>query len=209
MKFSATQSGIVLLPRTIAMMFASPFVGRLYNKISPAVLVGFGMVMTALGSLMQADITLATSTHDLILPLAITGVGFAFLFVPLTTAALSNVPRHEMAAAAGVNSFVRQIGASIGLSVAATLFTRYALEAKSGLTSNITILRPELGLSTASALTRAGLGGRAALQGTVIGFDKTFLLQTFSFLAMIPLLFFLRVKRTPSDEKVHVDLPVE
>ena len=82
------------------------------------------MVMTALGCWMQADITLQTSTRDLIVPLAITGVGFAFLFVPLTTAALSNIPRHELAGAAGVNSFVRQVGGSIGLSVFATLFTR-------------------------------------------------------------------------------------
>src|SRR3954471_13475021 len=42
MRFSPTQSGILLLPRTIAMMIASPFVGRLYNSVRPSWLVAFG-----------------------------------------------------------------------------------------------------------------------------------------------------------------------
>ncbi|HSD88293.1 MAG TPA: DHA2 family efflux MFS transporter permease subunit [Kofleriaceae bacterium] len=223
MHYSATQSGIVLIPRTLAMMVASPFVGRLYNKMSPAVLVCFGILMTALGSWMMADISLQTSTSGLIVPLAVTGVGFAFLFVPLTTAALSNVPRHELAGAAGVNSFVRQIGASIGLSVFATLFVQFSTTATTGLAANVSTLRPEVaaqyaqmkmalvsrGFSSdmAGALASKSFFGRAALQGTVIGFDKTFVLQVIAFLAVIPLLLFLRVERTKA--KAHVELPVE
>jgi DHA2 family multidrug resistance protein len=223
MHYSATQSGVLLLPRTLAMMVASPFVGRLYNKLSPALLVAFGMVMTALGCWMQADIALNTAASDLFMPLAITGVGFAFLFVPLTTAALSHVPRHQLAGAAGVNSFIRQVGGSIGLSVFATLFTRFSLNATAGLANNVTVLRPEVAsqfwatraamlargfdLNTATALAQKTLAGRATLQGTVIGFDKTFILQTIAFLVVLPVLLFLRVKRT--EEKAHVELSVE
>jgi DHA2 family multidrug resistance protein len=223
MHFSATQSGVVLLPRTLAMMVASPFVGRLYNKVSPALLVGVGIVLTAVGSWMQGDITLATGTGDLLWPLAVTGFGFAFLFVPLTTAALSNVARHELAGAAGVNSFVRQVGGSIGLSIFATLFTRYATHASHALGDAVTALRPEVaaqlaaqkaaliarGLSSdaATAIATRAFAGRAQLQGTVISFDKTFLLQTIAFVIVIPLLVFLRVPRAA--EPAHVELPVE
>ena len=199
--FSATQSGVVLLPRTIAMMIASPFVGRLYNKTSPALLVGSGMVMTALGCWMQADINLMTSSDDLFWPLAITGVGFAFLFVPLTTAALSQVPRHQLAGAAGVNSFVRQVGGSIGLSLFATLFTQYGAQAQTALAAHVNVLRPEL-----SPIDLHQAAGRVALQGVVIGFDKTFVLQTIAFLVVLPILLFLRVKR---DKPAHVELAVE
>jgi len=223
MKFTATQSGVVLLPRTLAMMIASPFVGRLYNQVRPSWLVAFGLVMTALGCWMQADINLATSSGDLLWPLAITGIGFAFLFVPLTTAALSNIPRHELAGAAGVNSFVRQVGGSIGLSIFANLFTTYSRYAAGGLAQNITVLRPEIAAQAgaikaslmargmtgdvAGALIQKSLAGRALMQGTVIGFDKTFILQALAFIIILPLLLFLRVKR--AEAKVHVDLPVE
>jgi DHA2 family multidrug resistance protein len=223
MHYNATQSGVILLPRTIAMMIASPFVGKLYNKTSPALLVATGMVLTAFGSWLQSDINLSTATSDLIVPLAITGVGLALLFVPLTTAALSNVPRHEMAGAAGVNSFVRQVGGSIGLSIFATLFTRFSSEASAGLATNVTTLRPEVAIELAqtklaliargfspdiaSGLAAKAFAGRTAIQGTVIGFDKTFILQTIAFLVVLPLLFFLRVKRTGAP--AHVEMPVD
>ena len=223
MHFSATQSGVLLLPRTIAMMIASPLVGRLYNSVRPSWLVGFGLLLTALGCWMQADISLGTSASDLLWPLAITGIGFAFLFVPLTTAALSNIPRHELAGAAGVNSFVRQIGGSIGLSIFATLFTRFSAHATVGLTSNITMLRPEVAAQAmamkmqlmargytaelAMAMTQKSFAGRAVLQGTVIGFDKTFVLQTIAFVVVLPMLWFLRVHRTKT--LAHVELSME
>ncbi|HEX3757192.1 MAG TPA: DHA2 family efflux MFS transporter permease subunit [Kofleriaceae bacterium] len=216
MHFTATESGVVLLPRTIAMMIASPIVGRLYNQIRPSWLCAFGLVATALGCWLQADINLMTSTADLRLPLAVTGVGFAFLFVPLTTAALSNVERHELAGAAGVNSFVRQVGGSIGLSIFANLFTNYSHRAAAGLAQNVSILRPEVAAQTmmtraaiighgmtpdaASALTQQTIAGRNLLQGTVIGFDKTFILQTIAFIVVIPLLLFLRVKRAKAEQ---------
>jgi DHA2 family multidrug resistance protein len=223
MHFSATQSGVLLLPRTLAMMVASPFVGKLYNKTRPAYLVGAGLLMTALGCWLQADINLGTSSSDLLWPLALTGVGFAFLFVPLTTAALSNIPRAELAGAAGVNSFVRQIGGSIGLSIFATLFTRFSAQAAAGLASNVTLLRPEVAAQAfmtkasliargfspdiAGVMTQKMFAGRAVLQGTVIGFDKTFVLQTIAFVVVLPLLLFLRVKRT--EAPAHVEMPSE
>jgi len=224
MHYTATQSGVLLLPRTLAMMVAAPFVGQLYNKMSPAVLVGIGIVLTALGCWMQADIQLLTAASDLFWPLAITGIGFAFLFVPITTAALSNIPRHEMAGAAGVNSFVRQVGGSIGLSIFATLFTRYSAHASAALSSSVTVLRPEVASQLliqkaqlvargftpelAGAIAQKSLAGRAALQGTVIGFDQTFILQTIAFLVVLPLLYFLRVRREPS-KPAHVELAME
>jgi DHA2 family multidrug resistance protein len=230
MRFTATESGIVLLPRTIAMMIASPVVGQLYNRIRPSLLVGFGLVATALGCWMQADINLATSTADLRWPLAVTGVGFAFLFVPLTTAALSNVARHELAGAAGVNSFVRQVGGSIGLSIFANLFTNFSHRAATGLAQNVSVLRPEVaaqamathaqltahGMTSemATAMTERAIAGRTLLQGTVIGFDKTFVLQAIAFIVVIPLLLFLRVKRDkaargPAPESREVAMHME
>ncbi len=205
--FSATQSGIVLLPRTIAMMIASPFVGKLYNRTRPAVLVGAGLVMTAIGCWLQAEITLQTSTDDLFWPLALTGVGFAFLFVPLTTAALSNVPRYQLAGAAGVNSFVRQVGGSIGLSLFATLFTRYSAQASTALASSVTVLRPEIVAQLDAGLTPHAAAGRVALQGVVVGFDKVFILQTIAFFVVLPLLLLLRVQRQA--KPAHVEIAVE
>ena len=220
MHFPATLSGLELLPRTLAMMVASPFVGRLYNRVPPAAIVATGVGLFAVGSWQLSHITLATSTAQLIPALAITGVAFACLFVPLTTAALGHVARHELADAAGLNAFIRQVGGSIGLAVFATLFTRYGFEARAALSWEVSPLRPEVAAAFGAAKaqvvaagvdpTLAGtvatkmLAGRTALQGTVIGFEKLFLLQGVAFLCVMPLLLFLRVDRRSAAAPVEL-----
>ena len=209
--YTATLSGIVLMPRTLAMMAVSPIVGRLYNKVQPAFIVGVGVVLFAIGSWQLSNITLDTGSRDMVIPLIITGAAFACLFVPLTTAALSKVERHLMADAAGLNSFVRQVGGSIGLTIFATMFTNYAIEAHGALSAHLTVLRPEVvGAIMHAANPRMAFGYLALhsyQQATVLSFDRVFLLQGILFFLVIPLLFFLRVPR--HDAPVHIELPAE
>jgi DHA2 family multidrug resistance protein len=223
--YTATLSGIVLMPRTLAMMLMSPFVGRMYNRVQPAFIVGFGVIMFSIGSWQLSKISIDTSSTDMILPLVVTGAAFACLFVPLTTAALSKIDRHLMADAAGLNSFIRQVGGSVGLTIFATMFTNYATEARVGLASHLTVLRPEVasqiaamkagivahGADPFSAQVMVGriLGGRIYQQAAVLSFDRVFIFQGILFLGVIPLLFFLRVPRTPSTPKAHVEMPSE
>ncbi len=199
------------MPRTLAMMAVSPIIGKLYNRVQPAFIVGFGVILFAIGSWQLSNITLDTSARDLVFPLVVTGAAFACLFVPLTTAALSRTPRHLMADAAGLNSFVRQIGGSIGLTIFATMFTNYAVEARAGIARNLTMLRPEVASHVAAINTSLvhhgmnamnatmGAGKAVAMswyaQSTVLSFDRVFIFQGILFLGVIPLLFFLRVPR--------------
>jgi DHA2 family multidrug resistance protein len=159
----------------------------------------------------------------MILPLVVTGAAFACLFVPLTTAALSKIERHLMADAAGLNSFVRQIGGSVGLTIFATMFTNFAVEARAALGSQLTVLRPEVadrlaqikagliahGADPITATMKAGrmLAGAMYEQATVVSFDRVFLLQGVLFIGVLPLLLFLRVPRTGA--AVKVEMPAE
>jgi DHA2 family multidrug resistance protein len=222
--FDATQSGITLMPRTIAMMLVTPIIGRLYNHIPPALTVGLGAALFVVGSYQLSHITLQSGSSEIVLPLVVTGFGFACLFIPLTTAALTFVPRAELADAAGLNSFVRQIGGSFGLTIFATLLTNYTKRATAAVSWNVTDLRPEVMTrlhQTAAGLAAHGMpaldakqaalravAGQVALQGTVLGFEKTFLVQGVAFVAVLPLLFFLRVGKQTSKAE-HVEMSVE
>ncbi len=218
--YDATMAGVTLVPRTLAMMIATPIVGRLYNRVPPALTVALGVVLFAVGSWDLSRTTLDSSAVDFLIPMCITGVGFACLFVPLTTAALSRIPRAKLADAAGLNSFVRQIGGSIGLALFATLLTRYGAEDRAALAAHVTPLRPELAAQSASALAAhvtsdpalqqvlalKALAGRVAMQAQVIAFERTFLVQGLAFVAVLPLLFLLRVDRRAEAPKVEVSL---
>jgi DHA2 family multidrug resistance protein len=221
--FDATQSGVTLMPRTLAMLAVTPFVGKIYNKVQPAFVIAFGVLLFIIGSLQLSRITLQSGSSDIIFPLMITGVGLSCLFVPLTTAALTNTPRADLADAAGLSSFVRQIGGSVGLTIFATLLTRSAVQAKAAVSWHITALRPEVarqvngmlaslagrgivGPAAESIAVRA-LAGKAALQGMVMAFERSFMLQGLAFLAVLPLLLFLKVNR--SQQPVHVEISLE
>jgi len=223
--FTATDSGLALVPRTIVMMLAMPIVGRLYNRVSPRIFVGAGVVLCSLSAYQMSLYTLDTSAQGVVLALIVQGVGLALLFVPLTTVALSSIPRYKLADASGSNSLIRQIGGSVGLAVFATALSRSGVTARAAVGANVTLLRPEVaerlrmlargmqmrGMDPARAQEAAGrlLNGIVTQQATVIAFERIFLLAGLAFLLVIPLLFFLKAPELAEagpKADVHVEI---
>ncbi len=219
--FTATQSGLALMPRVLVMMVATPFVGRIYNHVSPRLLVGIGVVLVSVGSFNLGQVTLHTSSAGLIRDILVQGLGFSFLFVPLTTAALSSVPRTRLADATGLNSLLRQIGGSVGVAAFATLLERFGDRARHAVAAHLDVVRPEVaqrlaqlqaffssrGYDPASARAASvqALAGTTAQQSAVLAFEQVFHLAGIVFLCVLPLLLFLKVNRRAS-AKSHVEV---
>ena len=220
--FTATDAGLALMPRTLIMMVAVPVVGKLYNKVPPALFVAFGVICFSIGQYVQSGLTAESGSGDVIVPMLITGFGFACLFVPLTTAALSYIPRANMTDATGLNSLMRQIGGSIGVAAFATYLTKSIGRASASVSWHASWLHAAAVArvhQTAQAMiahgydpvmaqhmAQASLGGAVARQGSVLGFEKLFLLQGIAFLCVLPLLFFLKVNRVSAVKvDVHMD----
>ena len=214
--FTALQSGWALMPRSLVMMVAMPVVGRLYNRVSPRILVAVGVLCVALGSWQMGDFTLQTSIRDVTFALMVQGVGFSLLFVPLTTVALAHVERRHISDASGLNSVVRQLGGSIGLAIFTTQLTRFVVIAQAGIAAHLDPTRPEVasrmaamqaafvhrGMDAAAAHAAAlrALGGMVARQAELVAFDKSFQLGGLLMLTLLPLVFFLR---HPESEEAH------
>jgi DHA2 family multidrug resistance protein len=212
--FTATQSGVALMPRVLVMMVATPIVGRLYTKVSPRAFIGFGIVAFAFGSYQLSHLSLSSGQADVVAAIMIQGVGFACLFVPLTTVALSTVARPRLADATGLNSVVRQVGGAVGLALFATLLERSSAVARTDLVSHLGVTNPgtherlaglahalELrGLSPVDArqASLAALDGLVSRQAAVLAFDRIFLLAGLVFLGVLPLLFWLKGDRSPA-----------
>jgi DHA2 family multidrug resistance protein len=150
------------------------------------------------------------------------GIGFAFLFVPLTTAALSEIPRAKLADATGLNSLLRQVGASMGLAVFASLLDRYGVHAKAAVAAHVTLDRPEVqerlaalmggfqarGFDAVSAHEMAlrAIDGTVARQAMVLSFERVFFLSGICLLCVLPLLYFLKVKKQAGSRPQHVEM---
>ena len=220
--FTATQSGLALMPRTLAMMVVIPFVGRLYNKIEPRVIIAFGVGAFCVGAYQMSHFTLATSTAGIVSSLIWQGIGFACLFVPLTTVALAKIPRANLTDATGLNSLFRQIGGSVGLAIFATLLGRNARAARASLSAHLTpysaatmermqqitqgLVARGMDAASAQATAPAAMAGMVARQALVLSFEKMFLLAGILFLAILPLLYFLRSDRDAPASTVHVEI---
>jgi len=208
--FTALESGLALMPRALIMMVATPIVGRIYNRVSPRLLVALGVLLVALGSLDMGRFTLETSTTGIIDTLLLQGVGFSLLFVPLTTVALSHVARTQLTDASGLNSLVRQFGGSAGLAIYGTMLEQYATRARAALAVHVDPYRPEVarrlteitngmiagGLDsvTARAAALKALAGTVSRQASMISFEKTFMLTGFMMLSLLTLVILLRSK---------------
>jgi DHA2 family multidrug resistance protein len=206
--FDATNSGIAMIPRSLAMALLMPVAGRFYNRLGPRVLVGVGLVITAYGFWTIADLTTAVGMSDIIWPQIWQGVGFSLIFVALSTAALATIPKPQMTQATGLYNVVRQVFGSIGIAVAATQLTsatsRYhdviaqgagvVNHAATSFLQSVTAAMQRLGADPVQAHQRALqlLNTEAERQASVLSFDRLFQFVAVLFLLGIPLAMLLR-----------------
>jgi len=197
-------TGLVMAPRGVATAVAMLVVGRLVGKVDARLLVGTGMVVSALGSYSMTKYSLDISTFWIIWPALLQGLGLGLIFVPLSTIAYATLPRQRMAEAAGIYSLVRTIGAAVGISFVTTLMTRQAQVLWNELGSNITRYNPAyleylrgLHLSPTDPHALALAAAQVAQQAQMGAILDVFKVTAWSFVAMLPLVLLLRRKSAP------------
>lgn len=228
--FTATQSGLALMPRTLVMMFCIPIVGRFYTRLNLQAVLITGISLFVVSAWMMSHYTLDTAASGVVAALMVQGVAFSFLMVPLNTVALAAIPRHQITDATGLNSLVRQIGGALGLAIFTTLLSRYAVEATAAVRMHLQTTDPDVfarmlqmqggmvarGMDavTAQAAAMRSMAGLVFRQGYVMAFERLFLLAGCMFALVAPLAFFLRQPKKPAGQQgpannEHVEVHVE
>jgi len=124
--YTAFTAGLVVAPRGIGAICGMPIIGYLSNRLDPRWLLTFGFFTFGLTTFYFGSITLDVSPTTLLLPIMITGFGLSFVFVPISTAAYGTLENKQIGNASGIFNLMRNVGGSIGISVAQTLLTRRA-----------------------------------------------------------------------------------
>jgi EmrB/QacA subfamily drug resistance transporter len=128
--YTPTRAALLLIPMALVTGLLSPLVGRLVDSAHPRHVsaVGFGAGAAALAWLTQV-MTPDSAVWEILLPMALFGVGNAFLWAPLSATATRNLPMASAGAGAGVYNTTRQVGAVLGsAAIAAHLQARLAAE---------------------------------------------------------------------------------
>ena len=214
--YSPTNAGLVLAPRGLACMFGLFMVAKLIERLGAKSLAAFGIFMCAVGSFMMANFNLAVDPYWIIASCLVQGFGMGFVFVPLTTLAMSTLKPDQVAEGTGIFNFGRSLGTSIGISVLITMLTRMSQVTWNGLSGHINTANPvvstwlaKLNLTIDSELAPQLLAMELHRQSSMLAFVDCFYFSGIALLVVIPFLLLVRdqTRKKPntnlqSDERV-------
>jgi MFS transporter, DHA2 family, multidrug resistance protein len=185
LNFTAFDTGLALLPGAISTAISMLIVGRLVNRIDGRASIAFGFLIFALSTWMLGGLSTDAGFWDVFWPRLIQGFGLGFLFVPLATISLGDIPISEMAGATGVYTLVRQLGGSFGIAILTTLLVHQTAIAWNVLASGVT---------QTHGYSVGALTGMVAQQSSMIAYNYLFRVTAIVFLVATPLAMLLKVK---------------
>jgi EmrB/QacA subfamily drug resistance transporter len=120
---SATESGYRLLPFMFGLILASIASGQIVSRTGrykPVILVGIVTLMV--GMVLMTQLRVGTPDLTLAVWMFVAGLGIGPTFAVFTIIVQNAVPFHELGAATSDLTLFRQIGTTVGIAVAFTIF---------------------------------------------------------------------------------------
>ena len=124
--FSAMESGLVLLPGAAVMGLMSPVTGRVFDAVGAKWLAIAGFVLLTGTTFLFARLEPDTSFVYLAVVNTVRMFGVAMVMMPVTTAALNQLPSHLIPHGTALNNTMRQIAASVGTAALVTIMVSAA-----------------------------------------------------------------------------------
>jgi len=119
--YTAFQAGSLFLPVGIIQAIISPIAGYFSDKVNPKIPAVIGIILMAMSLYVNSFLSLYSEHHQIMLSLYIRGFAMGLMFTPLSTTALSNIPRRKIGQASGLFNVIRQVGGSFGIAFMSTL----------------------------------------------------------------------------------------
>jgi DHA2 family multidrug resistance protein len=206
--YTATDAGLVISPGGFAIMLMMPIVGNLVSRVDVRALIAFGLLTGAASLFWMTRFDANIDYSTVAWARAYQSVGLAFLFIPINTIASLGLPQSKSNNASAIINMARNIGSSVGISVATTVLARRQQFHQSVLVEHVTPYSSAYD-STIQSLQQAFRGSSAGAadvlqqaqaqlyaivqkQAIVLSFVDGFFLMGCAFAVLLPLIFFLR-----------------
>jgi DHA2 family multidrug resistance protein len=214
LQFTATKTGLMLVPGAIASAVAT-FAFRPLSKIfSPKALIAGGSIMTIGVMLSLTRLNPDTGADQLFWPLIFRGFATVMMFFPLSLATLGAVAKKDVASASGFFSLTRQLGGSIGIAGITTLVAKQQFVHRSQLVYDASDLnpafQPRLDANTSYLQTITGdptrlhdqalslLDNAINLQSALLSYRDVFYFVAAIFVVTLPLILLLSNRPSPT-----------
>ena len=124
--YTAELAGLVLSPGGLVMIVTMPIVGRLSSRVQARWLAATGFLITGLALWHMTRLDLQANFNTYTLDYVYQRLGVAFMFIPINTLAYLDVPPGKNNQISSMINLFRNLGASVGISMVATLTQRRA-----------------------------------------------------------------------------------
>lgn len=127
---TALESGLVVLPGSIAMGLAGPFIGRIYDRWGTRILLVPGALLVT--ALLWTFTTLSESTPVwyLVVTQTLLSIGLAMSFTPLFTASLASVQPRFYSYGSAIVATVQQVAGAAGIALMVTILSGVSIAAQ-------------------------------------------------------------------------------
>ena len=219
MGYPALNSGMAMGPRGVGVFVALIAVGKLSGMVDARYLINFGWLLLAYSAWQLGNINMEITVSSVSWPNILSGVALGFLFVPLTTASLADLPNDQMGNASGLFNLARNIGGGIGISLTTTLVARGTQTHSALMVGQLSPFRPEFQKylqsatemlsqysdpATAQRQAYGMIYGAMQQQANLFAYVDTFRLLAFLCLLCVPVVFLLKkVKSSGGAVSLH------
>lgn len=178
--------------------FASMWIG----KLDPRVGITLGYLVQGFSGWDMMGFTPDTTVSRIAFNSVLQGLSVGLIWVPLTTATFSTLPASVFPEASAVYHLLRNVGSSLFISLSVFTAVRFSQISYSEMTPfispfNKVLQHPQYSSSVDITTTTGllGISGELVRQADMLGFINAFGLYMCASLAVLPLIFFVRVRR--------------
>ena len=205
--FTPTESGQLFIIRAVPILLFTFIVVRLATKVDTRILVGCGFLALGVANALQGFVTTSQANFWTFgVALALSGLGLAILFIPLTIAVLAGTTPSEGPKASAFLNLSLQLGGSVAVAVLDVFIDQRESFHSTVLGGQTSLAHPAVQQFLAHGGSAAQLDGLVAQQSTILSYaDATFLVAIVA-AACTPLVLLLRKPKGPVAPPAHIDM---
>lgn len=122
--YSLLESGMIMAPRGLGMMFSSVLIGQLVKYVDPRKVIAAGMLLTAACMWSFSNFTNDMDQTAIITINFVQGIAFALFVIPVNTIAFSTLPAAQRDVGTAFFSLLNNIGRGLGIALLAGFLAR-------------------------------------------------------------------------------------
>ncbi|HYK09090.1 MAG TPA: MFS transporter, partial [Candidatus Eisenbacteria bacterium] len=165
--YSVTKSGYLFIPMAICLMAAAQGGARLSQVIPPRFVIAGGMFFSCIMLLSFIGIDIKWTFWDITWRLGLFAAGLGIGLAPLTSAATSTVPLHEVGVASSILALARNLSGAFGVAIFATILSN-------SITSQLLALQAHSIINTTNVFTLLQIKGLMVVKANVLAYATVF-----------------------------------